>query len=86
MGALRDQVIKNIHAAVHQGRESVLARTRNSIYWPGITNDIITSCESCRECQKMAPSVGIVGNADSCILLVLVMLVSYIDIDIDRYI
>ena len=53
--ALRSQVIKNIHAA-HQGRESILARTRNSVYWPGITNDIITSCESCPECQKMAPS------------------------------
>ena len=53
--SLRDQVVKNIHAA-HQGEESVLARARNSVYWPGISKDIKQSCETCPECQEMAPS------------------------------
>ena len=34
---LRKDIIENLHAA-HQGEEAILARARESVYWPGITN------------------------------------------------
>ena len=54
---LRKRVIQNLHAA-HQGVESILARARNSVYWPGITNDIMRSCTSCKDCKEIAPSLA----------------------------
>ena len=52
---LRKRVVANLHSA-HQGEESILARARASVYWPGITRDINLSCASCEQCQENAPS------------------------------
>ena len=53
--SLRKQVIENMHAA-NQGSTSMLARARQSVYWPGMDRDINSHCESCLQCREMAPS------------------------------
>ena len=53
--SLREKIIYNLHAA-HQGQESILARARNAVYWPGVTRDIEISCKTCQICQRNAPS------------------------------
>ena len=37
---LRAQVVDSVHAA-HQGVSGMLSRVENSIFWPGITTDIV---------------------------------------------
>ncbi len=54
---LRKDVLKNLHAA-HQGEESILARARTSVYWPGINKEIKSSCVSCKLCNENAPSLS----------------------------
>ena len=53
--SLRKKVITNLHSA-NQGSTSMLARARQTVYWPGIDNDINLHCESCLQCRKNAPS------------------------------
>ena len=53
--SLRSNVIENLHAA-NQGVESICARARHSVYWPGIDKEIEKSCKTCDNCQKIAPS------------------------------
>ncbi len=48
--SMRITVLKEIHAA-HQGRERMLQRARQCVYWPGITNDISNIVRSCKECE-----------------------------------
>ena len=53
--ALRNQVIKNLHAA-NQGSTSMLARARQTVYWPGLDRDINSHCDACLQCRENAPS------------------------------
>ncbi|UYV65294.1 K02A2.6-like [Cordylochernes scorpioides] len=44
------KILKLIHEG-HQGTNSCLRRARDSIYWHGISQDIINTVENCRTCQ-----------------------------------
>ena len=48
-------MLERLHSS-HQGIEATLRRARDSIYWPGITNDIKQMIESCQACSKEKPS------------------------------
>ena len=40
----------------HQGVERTKRRARQTVYWPGINNDIATTILSCNSCQEGRPS------------------------------
>ena len=52
---LRQDVLEALHAA-HQGISSMTARAEASVFWPGITSDIINMRNYCQACNRMAPS------------------------------
>ena len=52
---LRQDVLEALHAA-HQGISSMIARAEASVFWPGITSDIINMRNRCQACNRMAPS------------------------------
>ena len=52
---LRREVLSALHAA-HQGVTSMMARVEDSIFWPGITHDIISARAGCTHCDRMSPS------------------------------
>ena len=54
MAARRD-VLAILHDT-HQGVERKKRRARQSVYWPGINNDISTTVASCDKCQELLPS------------------------------
>ena len=59
--ALRDEVLKAIHTA-HQGEVKSLLLARESVFWPGITNDIkqmVKQCPQCAEHQSAPPKMPI---------------------------
>lgn len=53
---LRHEALQSIHSA-HQGIERTKRRARQTIYWPGITNDIETLVRSCRKCSEYQASL-----------------------------
>ena len=52
---LRKNTLKRLHSA-HQGIERTKRRARETVYWPGINNDIATTVTDCRKCQEWLPS------------------------------
>ena len=52
---LRPTVLNSLHSA-HQGTTSMQLRAQSIVFWPGMTNDIITRRKRCVECNKNAPS------------------------------
>ena len=53
---MRKEVLKLLHSS-HQGIERTRQRARQSVYWPGINNDIENTVKTCQECQKLLPSL-----------------------------
>ena len=53
--SLRPACLKALHAT-HQSTSSVTARAELSVFWPGITNAIASTCDNCSHCNRMAPS------------------------------
>ena len=53
---LRKEVVQRLHSP-HQGIERTRRRARQSVYWPGIDNDIKNAVQSCKKCQQMLPSL-----------------------------
>ena len=53
--SLRPNVLATLHAA-HQGTSTMISRAESSVFWPGITNDIINVRDCCHHCNKNAPS------------------------------
>jgi hypothetical protein len=53
--AARKNVLKKLHAA-HQGIVRTNRRARQTVYWPGITNEITTLLSTCSTCQEHFPS------------------------------
>ncbi|XP_063852409.1 uncharacterized protein K02A2.6-like [Scylla paramamosain] len=53
--ALRRTVLANLHAG-HQGRDSMLRRARQSVYWPGIDAEVEQKRRQCQMCETHAPS------------------------------
>ena len=54
--ALRRQVLARLHDA-HTGIEATKRRARQTVWWPGINNDIKTTVEACQPCQIYMPSL-----------------------------
>ena len=63
---LRNEVLQSLHAA-HQGVTSMNARAQTSFYWPGITNDIASTRETCYHCNNIAPSHARLPPVEPCI-------------------
>ena len=51
----RKDVLAKLHMS-HQGVERTKRRARQTVYWPGIINDIATTIQSCNSCQERQPS------------------------------
>ncbi|KAK3916910.1 hypothetical protein KUF71_025976 [Frankliniella fusca] len=49
--SLRSKVLNRLHAA-HLGIDKTKARARQAVYWPGLSNDIVTLLETCRICER----------------------------------
>ncbi|TRY72420.1 hypothetical protein TCAL_09540, partial [Tigriopus californicus] len=52
---LRKEVLEELHAA-HQGRVHTLSRTRESVFWPFIHQDVENKVRACNECEKFKDS------------------------------
>lgn len=53
--ALRNAVLSSLHAA-HQGISTMTAKAESSVFWPGITRQIISLREWCNDCNRNARS------------------------------
>ncbi|XP_055690611.1 uncharacterized protein K02A2.6-like isoform X3 [Lutzomyia longipalpis] len=47
----RSNALKNIHAG-HSGVQASLRRARESVYWPGMSSEVINMIEKCKVCEK----------------------------------
>ena len=52
---LRHEVLETLHAA-HQGTTGMSERSKSTVFWPGITNDINETRARCSPCNRIAPS------------------------------
>ncbi len=52
---MQQAVLEELHAA-HQGQERAMQRARQTVYWPGMTNDVRNVVKACKECQVYQPS------------------------------
>ena len=52
---MQQEVLSALHAA-HQGVTAMNARAETSVFWPGITNQIIGARAKCEDCNRMVPS------------------------------
>ena len=46
----------------HQGMEKCMLKVRESVYWPGISDDIWEAVEKCGICQSSSRSAKLIGN------------------------
>ena len=53
--SLRKDILTALHSA-HQGVTSMISRAETSVFWPGITSDIISLRNKCNHCNRMALS------------------------------
>lgn len=53
--SLRRECLDTLHMA-HQGTTQMIARAKESIFWPGINGDITRTREACKLCHRIAPS------------------------------
>lgn len=53
--SLRREMLKRLHYA-HSGIENSTKLARDSMYWPGIQNQLIDEIRQCDSCQKIAPN------------------------------
>ena len=52
---LQSEILDALHAA-HQGTTSMQAHANSTVFWPGISADILKTRKNCEDCEKMAPS------------------------------
>ena len=52
---LRKQILEKIHTG-HMGQEKCKQRARSTVFWPGITNEIINLVRQCEICEEARPS------------------------------
>ena len=52
--SMRHDIKQRLHAS-HLGKDSMLRRAREVIYWPGLTYDVQQLAESCDICQSLSP-------------------------------
>jgi len=53
--AARSDVLQRLHAS-HQGIVRTKRRARQTVYWPGVSNEIVLLVEQCQKCQERRPS------------------------------
>lgn len=53
--AARREILRKLHSA-HQGIVRTKRRAQQTVFWPGITNDITMLVEQCSPCQERLPS------------------------------
>ena len=58
---LRRKVLEQIHEG-HLGIEKCMLKARDSVFWPGISNDIRETVEKCGICQASSRAAKPVGN------------------------
>ena len=58
---LRSKVLEQIHEG-HLGIEKCMLKARDSVFWPGISNDIRETVEKCGICQASSKSSKSIGN------------------------
>ena len=58
---LRKKVLEQIHDG-HLGIEKCMLKARDSVFWPGISNDICETVEKCGICQASSRAAKPVGN------------------------
>ena len=58
---LRRKVLEQIHEG-HLGIEKCMLKARDSVFWPGISNDIRETVEKCGICQASSKAARPVGN------------------------
>ena len=58
---LRRKVLEQIHEG-HLGIEKCMLKARDSVFWPGISNDIRETVEKCGICQASSRAAKSVGN------------------------
>ena len=51
----RRDVLQQLHSS-HRGVECTKRRASQTVWWPGIVNEIVTTTESCSACQHLQPS------------------------------
>jgi transposase InsO family protein len=52
---LRNNIKKLLHAS-HNGVDTMLRRARETVYWPGMLNDLKVFADNCRSCQELKPA------------------------------
>lgn len=52
---LRPNILSSLHAA-HHGVTSMNLRAESSIFWPGLSADIVKLRQGCQSCDRIAPS------------------------------
>lgn len=52
---LRGEVLSAIHAA-HQGVSGMTSRADQSVFWPGLSSDLLNTRHTCMGCNRIAPS------------------------------
>ena len=58
---LRSKVLEQIHEG-HLGIEKCMLKARDSVFWPGISNDIRETVEKCGICQASSKAAKPIGN------------------------
>ena len=58
---LRSKVLEQIHKG-HLGIEKCMLKARDSVFWPGISNDFRETVEKCGICQASSKSSKLIGN------------------------
>ena len=53
--AARSDVLARLHAS-HQGMVRTKQRARQTVYWPGLSNDIVKVIQNCQSCQELHAS------------------------------
>jgi hypothetical protein len=71
--ASRRTILTKLHAA-HQGIVRTKRRAQQTVYWPGITNDVTMLVERCATCQERLASQGqepLLADLTNCAMLCL---------------
>ena len=58
---LRQKTLEQIHKG-HQGIEKCMLKARESVFWPGISDDIQDTVEKCGICQASLQAAQPIGN------------------------
>ena len=58
---LRSKVLEQIHEG-HLGIEKCMLKVRDSVFWPGISNDIRETVEKCGICQASSKAAKPIGD------------------------